>query len=203
QQGFGDTGFREFGFGRQRQRRGRDVRYRITIPLEEAWRGGSSKISLENPDGTTRKINVRIPAGITHGKELRLKGQGQAGSERGLEGDLYLEVEIAPHALFELEGKDVTLTLPVAPWEAALGGEVEIPTLGGSVNMKIPANSQSGKRLRLKGRGLPGSPAGDQFVILKIVNPAVKSDEDRKFFEKMRDKMEFDPRAKLKESRHA
>lgn len=203
QQGFGGADdLRGFGFGQKREHRGGDVRYRMVITAEEAYQGGNRQISLRNPDGTTRKMNVKIPAGITHGKELRLKGQGQPGFGKGLEGDLYLEIEIAPHSLFELEGKEVTLILPVAPWEAALGAEVEIPTLGGTVNMKIPANSQSGKRLRLKGRGLPGNPPGDQFVILKIVNPELRNDEDRKLFENMRDRIRFDPRSNLKEARH-
>lgn len=205
---FGDRGgfdaHEHFGFGRARQREqhGGDVRYKLTITAEEAFHGGSRQISLTMPDGTDRKINVKVPAGITDGKELRLKGQGQPGSRAGLEGDLYLEIAIAPHPMFELDGKDVTLVLPVAPWEAALGTEVEIPTLGGNVNMKIPANSASGKRLRLKGRGLPGRPPGDQYVILSIVNPEVQTDKDRKVFEEMRDKFEFNPRERLKGAQH-
>lgn len=193
-----------FGFGqhRQRQQQGSDIRHQLTITAEEAYHGGSRQVSLTMPDGDSRKINVKIPKGITDGKELRLKGQGQPGSSPGLEGDLYLEIKIAPHPVFELEGKNVTVVLPVTPWEAALGAEVEIPTLGGNVSMKIPANSSSGKRLRLKGRGLPGDPPGDQFAILSIVNPEVQSDEDRILFEQMRDKFQFNPREKLKDAEH-
>lgn len=203
--GFDTGGFRDFGFGgaRQRHRRGGDLRYRLVVTAEEAYSGGSRQISLADPhSGEERKINVKIPKGITHGKELRLKGQGQPGTEAGLEGDLYLEIEIAPHPVFELEGRNVTLMLPVAPWEAALGANVEVPTLGGHVNLKIPENSQSGKRLRLKGRGLPGNPAGDQFVILKIVNPEVRTEEDRQAFRDMKARLDFDPRRNLKEARH-
>lgn len=198
--GFG--GHENFGFGRQRQQQGSDIRYQLTITAEEAYHGGSRQVALTMPGGEDRKINVKIPKGITDGKELRLKGQGQPGSSPGLEGDLYLEIKIAPHPMFELEGKDVALVLPVAPWEAALGAEVEIPTLGGNVSMKIPANSSTGKRLRLKGRGLPGPPPGDQFVILNIVNPEVRGEEDRKLFEEMRDKFRFNPRDKLKGTQH-
>ncbi|MEX2488687.1 MAG: DnaJ C-terminal domain-containing protein [Pseudomonadales bacterium] len=193
-----------FGFGqrRQRQQQGNDIHHALTVTMEEAYHGGSRQVSLAMPDGDTRKINVKIPKGITDGKELRLKGQGQPGSAPGLEGDLYLEIRIASHPVFELEGKNVTLVLPVTPWEAALGAEVEIPTLGGNVSMKIPANSSSGNRLRLKGRGLPGDPPGDQFAILSIVNPEVESEEERTLFEQLRDKFQFDPRAKLKGAQH-
>ena len=203
QTGFGRGGFRDFrSGGGARARRGEDIRYRLRITAEEAFAGGSRQITLTQPGGGGRKINVKIPKGITHGKELRLKGQGQPGSTGDLNGDLYLEIELAPHALFEIEGKDVTLMLPVSPWEAALGCDVEIPTLGGKVNLKIPANSQSGKRLRLKGRGLPGAPPGDQFVILKIVNPEVTGDQERELFRQMWEKMDFDPRGNMKAAHH-
>ncbi len=112
-------------------------------------------------------------------------------------GDLYLEVHIRPHRLFQLDGRDVTLTLPVAPWEAALGGPVTVPTLAGPVEMKIQPGAQSGQKLRLRGRGLPGNPAGDQHVQLKVVLPPANSPEAQAVYEEMRTKLAFDPRADL------
>jgi DnaJ-class molecular chaperone len=124
----------------------------------------------------TRTLNVRIPAGVTHGRQIRLAGQGAPGINGGHAGDLYLEVEISPHRLFTSDGKDIHLKLPIAPWEAALGGSVSVPTLGGTVNLKVPPGSQTGQRLRLKGRGLPGDPPGDELVILEIVTPPATTD---------------------------
>jgi curved DNA-binding protein len=105
-----------------------------------------------------------------------------------------LEVHIRPHQLFQLDGRDVTLTLPVAPWESALGATVSVPTLGGHVEMRIPPNSQSGQKLRLRGRGLPGEPSGDQYVQLKVVVPPANSPEARALFEEMKQKLDFNPR---------
>ena len=115
----------------------------------------------------------------------------------GPAGDLYLEVEFRPHRLFQVDGHDLTLDLPVTPWEAALGSKVSVPTLGGSVDLKIPEGARSGQRLRLKGRGLPGSPAGNQYVRLTIETPAAKTEEQRELYERMREAFEFDPRADL------
>ena len=135
-----------------------------------------------------------IPAGVTEGQLIRLAGQGGAGSG-GAAGDLYLEAHILPHKLFELDGRNVTLTFPVAPWEAALGAAVTVPTLSGAVEMKVPANSQTGQKLRLRGRGLPGSPPGDQFVQLKVVLPGATTPQAKALYEEMRAKLNFDPRA--------
>src|SRR5262249_3345810 len=107
----------------------------------------------------------------------------------------YLEAHILPHALYQLDGRDVTLTYPVAPWEAALGASVNVPTLGGAVAMQIPANSQSGQKLRLRGRGLPGATPGDQYAQLRVVLPAASSPEARTLYEQMRAQLNFDPRA--------
>jgi curved DNA-binding protein len=142
-------------------------------------------------------VRVTIPAGVTEGQPIRLAGQGEPGPNGGKAGDLYLEVHIRPNHLFQLEGRDVTLTLPVAPWEAALGGPVKVPTLAGTVEMSIPAGAQSGQKLRLRGRGLPGQPPGDQYVQLKVVLPQANSPEARALYEEMRQKLAFDPRADL------
>src|SRR5579864_4706982 len=151
------------------------------------------------PDGTvemrTRTVRVSIPAGVATGQLIRVAGQGEPGAGEGAAGDLYLETHILPHRLYQLDNRDVTLTFPVAPWEAALGAAVTVPTLGGEVEMHVPAGSQSGQKLRLRGRGLPGSPPGDEYVQLKVVLPAANSPEARAVYEDMRAKLNFDPRA--------
>ncbi len=182
----------------------RDHHARIDIDLEEAYAGATRTLELKRPelkpDGTlelkSHTVRVTIPPGVTEGQLIRLAGQGeQIGGERP--GDLFLEVRIKPHGLFQVDGRDVTLTLPVAPWEAALGASVTVPTLGGPVEMHIPPGSQSGQKLRLRGRGLPGQPAGDEYVQLKAVIPPANSPEARALYEQMKQKMAFDPRAEL------
>jgi curved DNA-binding protein len=183
----------------------RDHHARVDIELEEAYAGTTRTLELKRPelkpDGTlelkAHTVRVTIPAGVTEGQLIRLAGQGERGSGGGRPGDLYLEVRIKPHAVFQLEGRDITLTLPIAPWEAALGASVTVPTPGGPVEMHIPAGSQSGQKLRLRGRGLPGHPAGDEYVQLRIVVPPANSPEARALYEQMRQTMAFDPRAEF------
>jgi curved DNA-binding protein len=139
-------------------------------------------------------VKVTIPPGITQGQQLRLAGQGEESPHGGEPGDLFLEVHIRPHNNFEVDGKNVTTTLPLAPWEAALGATVPVPTLGGEVEMRIPPGSQSGQKLRLRGRGLPGNPAGDQFVQLKVVLPPADSPKAREFYEQMKRELPFEVR---------
>ncbi|MGF1615537.1 MAG: DnaJ C-terminal domain-containing protein, partial [Gammaproteobacteria bacterium] len=127
---------------------------------------------------TARALRVKIPPGIVPGQRIRLTGQGQPGIGGGARGDLYLEVEIAPHRLYRLEGRDVYLDLPITPWEAALGATVKIPTLDGAVDLKIPSGSQSGRKLRLRGKGLGCGQRGDQYVVLQIVTPSANSDSE-------------------------
>lgn len=188
-----------------RSRAGRDHHAAIDIDLEEAFSGTTRTLDLKRPkvksDGTLEiephTVKVTIPAGVTEGQPIRLAGQGELAPGGGRAGDLYLEVHIRPHRLFQLEGRDVTLTLPVAPWEAALGGPVKVPTLAGTVEMNIPAGAQSGQKLRLRGRGLPGQAPGDQYVQLKVVLPQANSPQARALYEEMRQKLAFDPRADL------
>jgi curved DNA-binding protein len=180
--------------------KGRDVRAGVTIDLETAYRGGKRRISLER-DGQRQDLDVNIPAGVTDGRQIRLSGQGEPGFGGGPSGDLYLEVKVAPHPLFELDGSNVVLELPVAPWEAALGARVTVPTLGGEVAMNIPAGSSSGKRLRLKGRGLPGKPAGDQIVKLRVVAPEPQDERQRKLYEQMAEAFDVDVRQRLRTAR--
>jgi curved DNA-binding protein len=201
---FGGRGFGGGGFGGGGgARAARDHHARVDIDLEEAYSGTTRTLELKRPeldsDGTldlkTHTVRVTIPAGVTEGQLIRLAGQGEQASGGGRPGDLYLEVHIKPHRLFQLDGRDVTLTLPIAPWESALGATVTVPTLGGGVGMRIPPNSQSGQKLRLRGRGLPGQTPGDQYVQLKVVVPSANSPEARALFEQMKEKLDFNPRA--------
>jgi curved DNA-binding protein len=144
---------------------------------------------------TVKTLKVTIPAGATQGQQLRLAGQGAPGLGGAPAGDLYLEIDIQPHTFFTLQGKDVYLTLPVTPWEAALGAEIKVPTLGGSVGLKLAPASQSGQKLRLRGRGMPGKPdSGDQYAILQIMAPSPHNDEQRSLYQKMAETMPYNPR---------
>jgi curved DNA-binding protein len=196
----GDTPFAGAGAG---ARAARDHHARVDIDLEEAYRGTTRTLELRRPevkpDGsvelTTHTVRVTIPPGVTEGQLIRLAGQGAPGAGGAAAGDLYLEAHILPHPLYQLDGRDVTITFPVAPWEAALGASVTVPTLGGAVAMQIPPNSQSGQKLRLRGRGLPGAPPGDEYVQLKVILPSPDSPEAKRLYEEMRAKLKFDPRA--------
>jgi curved DNA-binding protein len=182
---------------------GRDHHARIDITLEEAYRGTTRMLELKRPevkpDGSlelrTHTVRVSIPPGVTEGQLIRLGGQGEPAAGGGTAGDLYLEAHILPDRVFALDNRDVTLTFPVAPWEAALGASVTVPTLGAAVEMRIPAGAQSGQKLRLRGRGLPGQPPGDQYVQLKVVLPPADSPQAKALYEDMRSKLNFDPRA--------
>jgi curved DNA-binding protein len=188
---------------------GQDHVAKIEIALEEAFRGGTRTIELKAPelaaDGHVivkpRALRVTIPQGVVEGQQIRLAGQGSPGMGGGRAGDLYLEVDFAPHPLFQAEGRNVTMTLPIAPWEAALGATVQVPTLAGPVEMRIPANAKAGQKLRLKGRGLPASSptgtSGDQYVVLKIVTPPADSPRARELYEQLQRELQFDPRAEL------
>ena len=178
---------------------------KIAIDLEDAYRGGAQTIELKSPqlteDGRVavkpRTLKVTIPRGVVEGQRIRLAGQGSAGVGGGPPGDLYLEIGFRPHPLYQVDGRDVTLTLPVAPWEAALGATVQTPTLGGPVDLRIPPNAKAGQKLRLKGRGLPGSTPGDQYVSLKIALPPSDSPKAKEIYEQMHRELDFDPRAEL------
>ncbi|MCB1769426.1 MAG: DnaJ domain-containing protein [Candidatus Competibacteraceae bacterium] len=182
---------------------GQDQTVGLEITLEEAYHGGSRALQLQTPErdasgrvaNRTRTLNVKIPAGVTNGQKIRLSGQGSAGLGGGPSGDLYLQVSIKPHHFYKLRERDVSVELPLAPWEAALGCKVEVPTLGGTVTLNIPANARNGQRLRLRGRGLPGDPPGDQLAVLRIVNPPADTVAAREAFERMKQELPFNPRA--------
>ncbi len=161
----------------------------VTVSLEEAYAGTRRTMQLSGAGGE-RTLNVKIPAGTVDGQKLRLPGAGPNGQGQSL-----LTVRIAPHERFRLEGRDVSVDLPLTPWEAALGAKVPVPTLAGTVTVSVPAGAQGGSRLRLRGRGLPGAPPGDQFAVLQIVNPPVVSTRLRELYLAMADEAGFDPRA--------
>jgi curved DNA-binding protein len=142
-----------------------------------------------------RVLNVQVPKGILPGQTIRLAGQG-AGAE-GAAGDLYIEVEFQPHALYRVDGRNLYLDLPVAPWEAALGAGVKTPTPGGAVDLKIPAASHAGTTLRLKGRGIPAATPGDLYVVLQIALPAASDEKAKSAYRALADALPFDPRANL------
>lgn len=196
---FGGRGASRAGAGSGFAMRGADQRAAITIDLATAHNGGQRTLTLEEPamDSSgprTRRLNVRIPPGVTNGQHIRLRGQGGPGSGDGPSGDIILEVEIASDPRFRLDGRDIHYTLPVTPWEAALGAKIEVPTLDGSVELTIPAGSQSQNRLRLKGRGLAGKQRGDQYVLLRMVTPAADTDDAKAAYQRLADAFDFNPR---------
>lgn len=188
--------------------KGEDQQGRIAIDLEDSFHGGTHAVTLTVPEvdanGRVRQrqrtLNVKIPKGITAGQRIRLGKQGGAGSGGGEAGDLYLEIEFRPHPLYRVDGRDLYLDVPVAPWEAALGETIRIPTPAGAVQLKIPAGSGSGKKLRLKERGLPASPPGDLYAVLKMVTPPADNNKARELYEKMRQELPFNPRAGMGET---
>ncbi len=198
--------FRQAGGRRARfHARGEDHHAKILIDLEDAYHGTTRAVTLRRPEldeqgrvqTRERTLNVRIPKGVKQGQSIRLAGQGAPGMGEGKAGDLYLEVEFKPHPFYRVDGRDLYLDLPVAPWEAALGATVKVPTPGGIVDLKVPAGSRQGRKLRLKGRGIPGNPPGDFYVVLQIALPPAKTEEDRALYRKMEQQMAFNPRARL------
>jgi len=189
------------GGGRSFRMRGEDVRAKLEVDLDSAYNGDTRRLTLQMPaaDGSVqpRALDVRIPKGITQGKQIRLSGQGGPGVGGGPAGDLYLEISFRPHPLYRLEGRNIHLDLPITPWEAALGATVEVPTLGGRVDLTVPPNSGEGRILRLRGRGLSGTRTGDQYVHLKVVTPPADSDEAKEFYERMERELPFNPRSNI------
>jgi curved DNA-binding protein len=198
-----------FGAGARRGGRGfsapgQDLRYRLDITLEEAFNGGEREISFSLPEqieGRTQEkrktLRVKIPAGVTEGREIRLRGQGSPGIQGGPSGNLLLEIHILDHPHFVLDGANVVLNVPITPAEAALGADIQVPTLGGKVSVKVPAGTSSGKRLRLRGRGLPGEPPGDQFLIFKVVVPSTLSPKEKELYQALGRESSTDVRSGL------
>jgi curved DNA-binding protein len=192
-------------YGPQFNARGQDHHAKVVVDLEDAFHGATRSISLQSPELdkhgqmrlTNRTLNVKIPKGIKEGQQIRLVGQGTPGMGQGVKGDLYLEIHFKPHPFYRAEGRDLHMQLPVAPWEAALGATVKAPTPDGKVDLKIPAGSNSGNKLRLKGRGIPGNPAGDIYVTLSVVAPPANSEQDKALYKEMASKLAFNPRADM------
>jgi len=199
-------GFARGGRGRTEfHARGEDAYARVLIDIEDAYQGASRTLTLKateldsegRPRVKARTLNVRIPKGIRQGQHIRLTGQGDKGIGQGKAGDLYLEVEFRTHPIYHAEGRDVFVDLPVAPWEVALGATVKAPTPTGKVDLKVPPGSEAGRKLRLKGRGIPGSPAGDLYVVLKVVLPPADTDAARAAYRALEKVQPFNPRAHL------
>lgn len=186
---------------------GQDSHARIQISLEEAYHGGSRRVSLQMPqldaDGHVvlreHPIEFTIPPGVRAGQRIRLAGQGGPGMGEGQPGDLYLEVEFLPHKHYRVDKHDVYLDLPVAPWEAALGAVIEVPTPSGTVELTVPAGSAEGRKLRLKGRGIPGKTPGDFYFVLKIAAPPADSEAEKTLYRNMAQAFaSFNPRRELR-----
>jgi curved DNA-binding protein len=185
--GFSDFFSSLFGASRGRQREAEAEAGQLEISLEEAFAGTRRRVSLQE-QGRARTIDVQIPAGVADGQALRIAGEpGRPG--------ILVRVRYLAHPFYSVQGRDVIIELPLAPWEAALGTRVEVPTLGGKVDLRVPAGAQSGQKLRLRARGLPGKPAGDQLVQLAIVTPPAQTDAAREAYERMRRDLDFDARA--------
>ena len=191
------------------RRRGQDRHAKIVIPLEDAFAGATRSLSFAEPEMNAqgevtmneRRLDVAIPKGIRSGQQIRLAGQGSPGTGGAPAGDLFLEVEFAPHPHLRAEGRDLYLALPVAPWEAALGASVPVPTPSGMLEVTLPPGSKAGRKLRLKGRGIPGSsanvPAGDFYAVLEIALPAADTDAKRELYRRMAEELAFNPRQHL------
>ena len=192
---FGRAAGRRGGFGRNIPIPGEDYEVTVRIGLEEAYRGTERAFQLNG-----HELRARIPRGATDGQRLRLRGKGGPGANGGPPGDLYLQIALEPHALYRASGHDLEIEVPLAPWEAALGAQVDVPTLEGRVSMKVPQGSKGGQKLRLAGKGLPrpGGGAGDLYAVLNIVVPATLTEREKKLFEELREASRFDPRVRFK-----
>jgi curved DNA-binding protein len=192
---FGRAAGRRGGFGRNIPIPGEDYEITVRIGLEEAFRGTERAFQLNG-----HELRARIPRGATDGQRLRLRGKGGPGANGGQAGDLYLQIALEPHPLYRASGHDLEIEVPLAPWEAALGAQVDVPTLEGRVSMKVPPGSKGGQKLRLAGKGLPrpGSGAGDLYAVLNVVVPATLTEREKKLFEELRETSRFDPRSRFR-----
>lgn len=190
---------------REQQRRGQDLEMELPVFLEALVGNAPQHLAYKVPcfdaqgqrlADEEKSLKVSLPPGIGDGELIRLKGQGGRGVGNGAQGDLFVRVRLVPHPLFDVEGRDLIVTVPVAPWEAALGAKVEVPTLAGSIKLKIPANSQGGTKLRIKGNGLPGKAGpGDLYAMLKVVMPATMNEEQKALWQSLAERAAFDPRS--------
>lgn len=202
---FAHVGRRARPAGGAYRMRGEDIHASIGIDLADAYRGVTRTVTLRVPERDEhgrvltrdRTLDVGIPKGVVPGQQLRLGGQGHPGAGGAGAGDLFLEIAFNPDPRYRIEGRNVFETVPVAPWEAALGAQIDVPTPSGQVEVSVPAGSQSGRKLRLKGRGIPGQPAGDLYLMLEVVLPPAASDKARELYLAMARDMAFNPRQKM------
>ena len=201
--------FAAFGAGRQHGRAipipGQDYEVAAPISIEDAWHGTELELNLSVPDydergrlqRVPRVFKARIPKGVIDGEKLRLRGKGGKGLNGGPDGSLFLNIQFKPHPVYRATGHDLYLDLPLAPWEAALGATVEVPTLAGPVRLKVPAGTNSGQKLRLAGRGLPmrGAGHGDLFAIAQITVPTTLTEREKTLLQELASASQFDPRA--------
>ncbi len=200
-QSFRDAGRQQHAYSQQ----GGDRHARVVIDLEDSLNGATRKITFHVPEvdpqghvqTRERVLNVKIPRGIAPGQSIRLAGQGDPSVGGGQAGDLYLDVEFKKHPLYRLDGADISIDLPIAPWEAVLGATVKVPTPSGLVDVKIPAASAHGKKLRFKDKGLQGKTPGHFYVVLQVVLPPADSPEAEKAYQNMAQELAFNPRAGL------
>ena len=201
----GQPGAGPGGRGTSRSGRGEDHHAKVLLDLEATLQGGARPFTLRVPEigadghlvSKEKVLNVQIPKGILAGQSIRLAGQGEPSHAGAAAGDLFIEVDFQPHALYLVDGRDLVLELPVAPWEAALGASIKTPTPTGIVDLKIPAGSHAGSKLRLKGRGIPASPPGDFYVILQIALPAAGDEKAKAAYQAFAASLPFNPRANL------
>jgi curved DNA-binding protein len=188
--------------------KGQDIETELQVSLESVLSEEARPIEFSLPkysdngqvEHIKKNLKVKIPKGVIDGERIRLKGQGGSGRGNGQAGDLYLKIRLAPHPLFDVTGHDLTITLPISPWEAALGGKVTAPTLNGKIVLSIAKGSQSGKKLRAKGKGLPTKAgSGDLYVILNVVMPENSNEDSDKLWEQLGKELNFNPRSKLGE----
>lgn len=182
-----------------------DHHAKVLIDLEDSYQGTNRSIILRvptvDPQGhvitKNKTLNVRIPKGVHQGQKIRLTGQGSISPSGGKPGDLYLEIEFNSHSLYKVEGSDVYLELPIAPWEAILGAKIKVPTPAGHIDLTIPSDSKSGRKLRLKDRGIPGKIPGDLYVVLRISLPPGDTKHAKAFYQKMEQELAFNPRKEM------
>ncbi|QDZ26711.1 DnaJ C-terminal domain-containing protein [Noviherbaspirillum sp. UKPF54] len=187
------------------QMRGEDHHAKVMLDLEDAYHGATRTLTLRVPRQDARghvglaehTLDVHIPKGVREGQLIRLAGQGNPGIGGAPPGDLYLEVHFKPHARYRVEGRDVYATLPIAPWEAALGANVQAPVPDGVLEVRIPDGSQTGRKLRLKGRGIPGPTPGDLYLVMEVVLPPAASEKARELYRTMAREMAFNPRERI------
>ncbi len=188
------------------QARGEDHHAKVVLDVEDTFAGATRQITLRAPrldaqgriSLETRTLNVKIPKGVRESQVIRLAGQGAPGHGGAPAGDLLLEVQFNPHSRFRVDGRDLRLSLPVAPWEAALGAVVQVDLPGGSVKVRIPEGSQSGRQLRVRGKGIPSDPPGDLLLDIRVVLPPADTPKARQFYETMARELAFDPRGKAR-----